>query len=43
METQVITNVEFTFIQLTEFLVSEIWVIYLNEEKYGGEIIISMN
>ena len=43
METLVITNVEFTFIQLTEFLVSEIWIDNLNEERYGGEVIISMN
>lgn len=43
METLAIANVEFTFIQLTEFLVSEIWVNHPKGEEYMGEIIISMS
>lgn len=43
METLAITNLEFTFIQLTGFLVSEVWIIQANEEIYKGEIIVSLN
>ena len=43
MKTLAVANVEFTFIQLTEFLVSEIWVNNSMGEHYMGEIIISMS
>ena len=43
METIVTSNVEFTFIPLTGFLVSEVWVGSTQGEEYRGEIIVSMN
>ncbi len=44
MNTLIISNVKFNFIQLTGAVIGEIWISYNNEEEeYYDEIIIYMN
>ena len=40
---QIQTNVEFTFIPFSNFLISEIWLIGEVKNSYLGEIIIGLN
>ncbi len=42
-EIQIKTNLEFTFIPFSDFLITEIWLIDELKDSYIGEIVIGLN